>query len=297
MRRRIGLVVLDYDQASITQRCLRSIAAGSRLPDEIVLVENGARSVDVTADRAVAGLSIHTIRPGANVGAAAGRNLGLDHLVLNSDVERFVLLDNDTIVPPEFFELAAEVELGPFEIAAPLVFDSDSREVIYAGGDYDRHHVPRVISEWNEGGSEDREVDWAPTAALVFDRDVWLGVGGFDPWYEFLWEDVEWCYRAVGMGAVIRVAPQLRVAHEAHQSIGGPFSANRVRQWSRNGTVFLFDTARVGWRSRLSWLALELGRIVRELRAGWRPTAMGRLRGLGQGLREVMRRRRTRAAR
>jgi GT2 family glycosyltransferase len=171
----------------------------------------------------------------------------------------------------------------------------DSGEVIYAGGDYDRHHVPGVISEWPRGSTEPRAVDWAPTAALVFDRGTWLSVGGFEAWYEFLWEDVEWCHRATRMGATIRVRPELRVLHEAHQSSGGAFSAERVRHWSRNGTVFLFSTASVDWRSRLSWLATEIGRVVRELRAGWRPTAMGRIRGLAQGLREVGRRRLGRA--
>jgi GT2 family glycosyltransferase len=296
VRRRIGLVVLDYDQASITQRCLRSVAAGNLRPDEIVLVENGTASVDLESDPAIAELPIHVIRPGGNVGAPAGRNLGLDRLVDGSDIERFVVLDNDTTVPADFFELGAETALEDLEVAAPLVLDMDTGEVIYAGGDYDRHHVPGVISEWPEGATEPQDVDWAPTAALAFDRETWLRVGGFDPWYEFLWEDVEWCYRAKGLGGVVRVQPRLRVLHEAHQSTGGAFSSERVRHWSRNGTVFLFDTARVDWRSRLSWLATELGRIVRELRAGWRPTAMGRLRGLGQGLREVMRRRLTRAA-
>ncbi len=163
--------------------------------------------------------------------------------------------------------------------------------MIYAGGRYDSHHVPHVIDNWPEGESERRAVEWAPTAALVFDRETWLRVGGFDAWYVFQWEDVEWCHRAVVHGAQIRVVPQLRVVHDSHQSIGRPFSPERVRQWARNGTVFLFETARVGWRSRLSWFVTELGRVIRDWREGWRPTAMGRLRGLAQGVREVARRR------
>ncbi len=297
MPRRTGLVVLDYDQAAITRRCLRSIAEGSRRPDEIVLVENGARQVDLESDPVLTGLPVHVIRPGRNVGAAAGRNLGIDHLVESSKVDRLVLLDNDTTVPADFFALVEEATLDGLEVAAPLVLDMDSGEVIYAGGDYDSHHVPGVIAEWPDGAIQLQEVDWAPTAALVFDRETWLRVGGFNAWYEFIWEDVEWCYRARALGAPVRVHPRLRVLHEAHQSSGGAFGAERVRLWSRNGTVFLFTTARVGWRSALSWLATELGRVLRELRAGWRPTAMGRLRGLGQGLREVMRQRRTRPAR
>ncbi len=290
-----GLVLLDYEQAPITQRCLRSVAAGNRRPDQIALVENGGGPVELS-DPELAGLGVEVIHLDANAGAAGGRNLGVERLLRSTSIERVVLLDNDTIVPPDFFELVAGLPLAPLEIAAPLVFDKGSGEVIYAGGRYDRHHVPHVIDEWPEGESERRAVEWAPTAALVFDRETWQRVGGFDVWYWFGWEDVEWCYRATSLGAQVRVVPQLRIVHDPHQSSGGPFSAGRVGRWARNGTVFLFDRARVGWPSRVSWIATELGRVLRELRAGWRPTAMGRLRGLGAGLREVCRRRWRRTA-
>jgi GT2 family glycosyltransferase len=286
-----GVVLLDYDQSEITQRCLRSVASGTRRPDEVVLVENGASPVDVDSDELVASLGVRTLRPGRNIGAAAGRNLGVDALLGDERVDRVVLLDNDTVVPLDFFELAAEIEIDPLEVAAPLVLDFDTEEVIYAGGDYDRHQVAHVISAWPAGSEERRQVAWAPTAALLLTRETWRRVGGFDPWYVFLWEDVEWCHRARAAGAVINVVPELRVLHKAHQSTGGAFSAERVRQWSRNGTVFLFEEVRVGWRDRFAWLRLELGRVLREWRAGWRHTAIGRLRGLGQGLRETARRR------
>ncbi len=291
MSNRIGLVLLDYDQAEVTRRCLRSVAAGARRPDRVVLVENGAVPVDPNSDELIASLGVTVLRPGRNLGAAAGRNLGVNELLGDAKVDRIVLLDNDTVVPPDFFERAAEIEIDPLEIVAPLVLDHDTEELIYAGGDYDRHHVPRVISSWPNGSSKRKQVDWAPTAALLLTRETWVRVGGFDAWYEFGWEDVEWCHRALDAEAIVHAVPQLRVMHEAHQSTGGAFSGERVRQWSRNGTVFLFESLHVRWGDRLAWFALELRRVLREFRAGWRPTARGRLLGLAQGIGEVIRRR------
>jgi GT2 family glycosyltransferase len=288
---RIGLVLLDYDQAEVTRRCLRSVAAGARQPDRVILVENGSSPVEIDSDELIASLDLTVLRPGRNLGAAGGRNLGVNELLEDTGVDRVALLDNDTVIPPDFFERAAEIEMDPLEIVAPLVLDHETGRVIYAGGDYDRHQVPRVISSWPEGSSERTEVDWAPTAALLLTRETWLRVGGFDAWYEFLWEDVEWCQRALEAGAVIHAEPRLRAMHEAHQSSGGAFSRERVRHWSRNGTVFLFESRRAGWRDRLAWFGLELRRVVREYRAGWSPTARGRLRGLAEGIGEVTRRR------
>ena len=283
--------MLDFNQAPVTRRCLRSLASGDRQPDEVVLVENGDQTVDLELDDGVAGLGVRVLRPGWNVKAATGRNLALNYLVRNSTVERFVMLDNDTVVPPEFIGLAAEIPLEPLEIGAPLVFDLASEELLYAGGEFKPNRLPRIISSWPPEADRPRPVDWAPTVALVLDRETWLHVGGFDPWYAFSWEDVEWCHRAVGTGASIQVEPDLRVMHEAHQSGGGPFSPERLRLWARNGTVFLFVTARVGWRPRVAWIVGELRSARRECRAGWTASAKGRLRGLRQGLAEVARRR------
>ena len=282
--------MLDYDQAPVTRRCLRSIAAGSR-PDEIVLVENGGRPVDLASESELTGLPITVIRRERNIGAAAARNLACAHLVKERMADRFVLLDNDTTVFPDFFDLVADSSFEPLEIAAPLILDMDTEKVIYAGGRFDRHRYPSVIPDWPAGETKPQEVEWAPTAGLVFDRDTWLRVGGFDAWYGFSWEDIEWCDRAIRRGAVIRVEPHLRVLHEAHQSSGGPFSPERLQQWSRNGTVFMFENA--GWRCRSHWLRMELRLILRELRAGWRSAAIGRLRGLVQGLLGVIQRRRS----
>ena len=293
MPRGIGLVLLDYDQAPTTRRCLRSVAAGSRRPDEIVLIENGELSVDLEYEKAIAELGVHVLSPEGNLGVAGGRNLGINYLVDNSKAERYVLLDNDTTVPSDFFELVESSSIERFEIAAPLILDMGSGEVIYAGGRFDRYRYPSVIPEWRDGDPAHRDVDWAPGAGLVFDRDTWLRVGGFDSWYRLMWEDVEWCDRAVRLGATIRVQPRLCVMHEAHQSSGGAFSPERVRQWGRNGTVFMFET--VGWHSRLKWFAKEFRLVWGEVRAGWRSTATARLQGLAQGLREVWRRRLGRA--
>lgn len=285
-------MLLDYDQGPTTRRCLRSVAAGDRAPDAIVLVENGVESVEVENDEALADLAVQVLRPGFNSGAATGRNLALNYLARNTDVDLLVMLDNDTVVPPDFFRHLAERQLEPLEIVAPLITALDTGEVQYAGGAFEPGRLPRVLTEWPEGLGQPRQVAWAPTAALALDRDTWLRVGGFDPWYRFSWEDVDWCYRATRSGATIRVAPDLRVMHEGHQSAGGPFNPERLRQWARNGTVFLFVTARVGWRLRLDWIAGELRSARRERRAGWKASAKGRLRGLRQGLAEVARRRR-----
>lgn len=299
VRRRIGLVVLDLGQSETTKRCLRSIASGERRPDSIILVENGntGEVVELGAEEALADLPVKVLRPGRNIGAAAGRNLGLNYLARNTEVERMAVLDNDTTVPPDFFQRLETAELEPLEIGAPLILDMESGEVFSAGGVFDRHGYPHHLSSLANGVNGPRPVDWAAAAALVFDRETWLRVGEFDAWYEFMFEDVEWCHRATQLGATVRLTPALRVMHEGHQSTGGPIAPARVRRWSRNGTVFMLVSVRAGARSALVWFARELRYVVKDLRSGWRGCAAARLRGVAEGLWEVRRRHRGAAPR
>ena len=69
-----------------------------------------------------------------------------------------MLLDNDTTVPSDFFELVESSSIERFEIAAPLILDMGSGEVIYAGGRFDRYRYPSVIPEWRDGDPAHRDV-------------------------------------------------------------------------------------------------------------------------------------------
>jgi len=94
----IGVVILDFDQSRITARCLRSLVKGSRIPEIVVLVENGAESFADEQRIDLSNLNIITLRAGQNLGCAGGRNLGLNYLIMNSSVTTLVTLDNDTRV-------------------------------------------------------------------------------------------------------------------------------------------------------------------------------------------------------
>jgi len=57
------------------------------------------------------------------------------------------------------------------------------------------------------------EVDQLPGAALVAPKEVWQKVGLLDEDYQFLYEDVDWCYRAKKMGVKLVVVPESKITH------------------------------------------------------------------------------------
>lgn len=286
----VGLVILDMDQPDLTLRCLRSVEAGGVLPARIVLVENGRERLDLTSLSDGLRSRISVLTPGVNLGCAGGRNLGLNYLDENTSTDRYVVLDNDTIVPPDFVASVEALVIPPLGVRAPVIESHPSGEVWSAGG-FVRPGGRIVLANHRDHLVDDGvEVDWVPGACIVFDAPTWQQVGEFDNWMGFLFEDVDWCVRVPQLGGSIRVVSDITLLHEEHQSMGGPKSVRRAYHWSRNGTVLRRGALALGRVAVLRWSAAQLRLCWRELRAGKSTVALGRLVGLVHGHIESTRR-------
>lgn len=286
----IGIVVMDHDQHDLTNRCLASLAEGDVQPDVVVLVENGRRPVQL-GDKAnsCAETPPVVLRSGQNLNCAGGRTLGLNFLSRNTPVEILVTLDNDTVAPPAFVSRLAQAPPKPHDVVAPVILDLDSGEVWSSGGTIDGNGAVVQLDDLPDGPGP-RQVDWAPGACLAMHRATWAAVGEFDPWIEFLFEDIEWCHRLANLGGRILVGPDLRLGHEPHQSLGGRWSPARVRYWSRNGTFFRLAVLKAGLRPTARWVANESLLSVRDLTKGRFRWSAARVGGLAEGLLEASRR-------
>jgi GT2 family glycosyltransferase len=73
-------------------------------------------------------------------------------------------------------------------------------------------------------------IDQLPGAALMANRKVWEEVGFLDEDYHFLYEDVDWCYRAKKKGYRLAVVPEAKIFH-----LGG---ASWKKKLKENGLEF-----------------------------------------------------------
>jgi GT2 family glycosyltransferase len=125
------LVICTKDRPDDTRRCLESVAAQSRRPDRVIIVDSSAADATRRSVEAVTRQTSLTTKfvKGAP-GLTAQRNLGLTQLDESTDIVHFI--DDDTILDPEYFR----------EILA--VFESSS-EVGGVGGRISNlpEHSPR----------------------------------------------------------------------------------------------------------------------------------------------------------
>jgi len=80
--------------------------------------------------------------------------------------------------------------------------------------------------------SADQEADQPPGALLMFRREVWQKLGGFDTQFDPLWfEDVDFCLRAREIGAKIQYVATVTARHQGGHSVAKLNWASREACW------------------------------------------------------------------
>jgi len=98
----IKIVTINWDLKDITLECLQSLFAAGASPEQVILVDNGSQDGSVDAIRAIYDDRIHLILNPDNYGYVNALNQGIQQ-ALQVGAEWMFVLNNDTIVAPDFF--------------------------------------------------------------------------------------------------------------------------------------------------------------------------------------------------
>jgi len=68
-----------------------------------------------------------------------------------------------------------------------------------------------TMEEWDH--AEQRDVDWMYGACLIIRKDALAEIGLFDEKFFYLYEDIDFCYRAKKCGWRVRYIPEAVICH------------------------------------------------------------------------------------
>lgn len=211
----IAIIVLNWNRTDLTLACLRSLFAMDRLPDQVIVVDNGSRP-DSTASIAAAFPQITLLRNERNLGFAAGNNVAIRHALAHG-ADYIMLLNNDAEVAPDLLGLLVDFAQSGADIGivGPLVFFYDHpQRVAFAGGLVEPSTGRgRSLDSW-EGDLIPQKMDWISGCTLLIKRQVIEQIGLLDERMFAYFEDVDWCARAREAGYQVWLAPQARVWHK-----------------------------------------------------------------------------------
>lgn len=255
----VSVVVCNYNGARYLEECLTSVAALEGVIDEVIVVDNASTD----ESRAIAGrLGARVVPMGKNDGPPPARNAGM-----RAARNRWVLaLDNDAVCTPDMLvrlcaAVASTERNGSTSVAIAQprsVFAGETTRVHYDGGAF--HYVGLIalrnfyVPLVDAAGKGVVDVDCAVAVALLVDRDVVLGVGGYDETMFILFEDLDLSYRLRAAGRRILSVEDALVLHKGGTPgisfrEGPSYPGSRVFFHSRNRWTFLAKCLR--WRTAL----------------------------------------------
>jgi GT2 family glycosyltransferase len=202
----------------MTAECIRSLQAMDSSSFEILVVDNG--SADGSAEKLAREFPDVTVLPlERNSGFATGCNIGMRH-ALAHDAEYVLLLNNDTVVAPDFLREALAVIQGDRRIGAvcPKIYFADQPEMLwYAGADFSAWTGSTKHRGWKkfDRGQFDhnQEFTQATGCAMLVRCSALRKVGLLDEQFWAYAEDLDWSLRFLRRGYRLAFAPKARLWH------------------------------------------------------------------------------------
>jgi len=210
----VSVSVVSHRQGELVAALLGDLAAKVRTPFEVLLTINVPETLPF--DPARSGLALRVLTNtrqkgfGANHNDAFRESRGRHFCVLNPDIR----LERDPF--PALIDCLNDRSVG---VVAPVIRDP-------AGGVED--NVRSFPTPWTIlhkamfGGGLDHAIgseypDWVAGMFMLFPRDVFDRIGGFDERYFLYYEDVDLCARLAAEGRKVRVCHAVSATHAARR--------------------------------------------------------------------------------
>ncbi|MGK2877377.1 MAG: glycosyltransferase family 2 protein [Solirubrobacterales bacterium] len=215
----IDAVVVTWNRWELTEACIEHLLA-STIDVHVIVVDNG--SEDGTPDKLAEQYpQVEVIKLETNCGYGAAANIGIEA----STHEYVATVNSDAFVAPDYFELVYKVlskdpKMG---FAAGISIDPSTNKIDAAGAIFDAGF--RWSPYLNGAELEDVVIDQSvlaapPPEAMLYRREAFLGVGGYDTEIFAYGEDLELTLRLRGAGWGLAVVPEARDVHKGAASLG-----------------------------------------------------------------------------
>jgi GT2 family glycosyltransferase len=242
---RVSVVTLNWNTLDDTIECVESLQKVTYPNFEVIVVDNGSDGNEgqILAERFEG--FIRLIQNDMNYGFAKGCNIGMAD-ALERGTDHCLLLNNDTVVAPDFLDKMMEVALSDDKIGitgGKIYTYSDPDRIWFAGGlvkvgneTIDFRQAPKDEGQFEEVV----ECGWIIGCLMLISREVLETVGMFDEKYFFGGEDLDLCMKAEKQGYRIVWAPHSKIWHKEFLASGAKRA--RILQLPM---FYMFDIPRI----------------------------------------------------
>lgn len=220
---KLSAVIPVHNGGQVLKRCLKALAASTRPPDELIVVDDGCTdgSADIARQH---GAQVIALDDGPR-GAAFARNRGVER----ASGDLVVFVDADVAVHPDTL---ARIE--------GTMTENPGIDALFGSYD-DDPPTPGLTARYknllhhyvHQHGRREASTFWSGCGAIR--RDVFVALGGFDEGQRML-EDIELGARLRRGGYRILLCPEIQVAHLKQWTLAGLVRSDildRAVPWTR----------------------------------------------------------------
>ena len=253
----LGVVIVTFDSADVILDCLEGLLAARGVALRIAVVDNAStdgtpdllrdwaagrrpygpppglpfalapspKPLPLAGEASVAGHRVELVEAGANGGYAAGVNAGLARLLADPALDRFWILNPDSLVPPDTPRLLAGAP-GGFSLMGGRVLYLDTPDMIQIdGGTLDRRtgvtgNLHLGLSHAATPPPDPAAMDFVTGASMVASRAFVERAGPMPEDYFLYYEEVDWALRRGDLP--LAYCEGALVYHRAGTAIGSP---------------------------------------------------------------------------
>jgi GT2 family glycosyltransferase len=220
----VHIVILNWNGLSDTLECLSSLKNLSYPSVNAIVVDNASRD-DQAARIAEAFPAATVLRQTENLGFCGGCNVGIRHALANG-ADYVMLLNNDTLVPPDLLEklLAGLDGLEDAGAVSPIILEHPETEKIWFSrarweAAEAQFRLARPGEKYEDfAGREPYRSDFACGCCLLAPARVFAEMGLLDERYFAFYDEAEWCARLREKGLESYVVPAAFMYHKVSRS-------------------------------------------------------------------------------
>jgi GT2 family glycosyltransferase len=205
---KVAIIILNWNGFNDTSECLDSLKSIYYSNYEVILVDNNSNGDDFRKLREkYSDFVKYFIKNDRNLGFAGGNNSGI-RLALEKDFDYVLLLNNDTIVEPDFLDnliLSMNKNITA-DISAPKII-YHSNKIKASGFAYGFNE--KIVTNNNE-----RFCTFASGCCILIRSEVFKKIGLLDEAYFLYLEDTDFCFRATKNGFKILYTPTSKIYHK-----------------------------------------------------------------------------------
>jgi len=218
---KVSIIIVNWNGLDDTIECLESIKSITYLNYEVIVVDNGSEGNDADILQAKYGNNLTIIRNDKNFGFTGGNNIAIRHALNNFKPDYVLLLNNDTVIAPEFLTEMVRAAEGDFliGIVGPKTYlydDPDRLQLVWFDVDMQRGQPHQIGSGEIDRGQYDstRTVDYIQGSCFLIKRTAIDSIGLLDEAYFAYWEETDYCMRTRKAGYKILYVPLAKIWHK-----------------------------------------------------------------------------------